>query len=145
MAQLLFILAVLVGISYVIGKILNKDKGDEGAAIAKGCGVLVGLVIIIIVGLFIFSGYQKRNPTVSEEKIKNDIVNDRYSYVSTLSQIKNIEILDVVRNDDLLEVQISANIDTDRYRQHNKFALKYEYSFFDHFGWDLDEIIPLNN
>lgn len=145
MPQLLLFLAILVGVSFAIGKLLSRKEENDQAVLTKGCSVLLGLVLLTSVGLFIFSAYQKRNPNVSEKQIKNDIVDMRRSPVSTLSQIQNLKVLEVIRNDDLLEVQISADFDSKPYKGVKRFALKYEYSFFNDLGWDLDKIVPLNN
>ncbi|HRK27530.1 MAG TPA: hypothetical protein PK239_09600 [Chitinophagales bacterium] len=141
MIQLIIFLAVVGLISYGIGKLLNKNKSDE-AALASGCGVLIAILFASVIGIYLYGRSEKNNPDITVERIKNDLVKETYySGVITISQIKKIEIIDKIRNDDLLEVQIIGDLgQSDKFPiPSQKIAINYKFKWLgDSFaGWDF--------
>jgi len=144
MIQLIIFLVVVGLISYGIGKLLNKNKSDE-KALASGCGVLLTILIMFIIGICIYGSTKKNNPSITVENIKNDLVKNKwYSGVQTISQIKELKITNEIKNDDLLEIQISANLESDKFDASiTQFALKYEFNWLLMPHWTMAGMIPM--
>lgn len=148
MIQFIIFLVVVGLISYGIGKLLNKNKSDE-ATLASGCGVLIAVVTVTVLGVYFYGSYQKSNPKITTERIKNDMVHGYYySGISTISQIKKIEIVDKIKNDDILEVQILTTMESDKFPNPNqKVAMKYKFDRFNNLflggDWKLEGMISI--
>jgi len=149
----LFLALLILGTSFVAGKIFSAKGADNRTVLSRGFVILIIISVLSVVGYFVYGETIKAFPNIDESKIKRDFLEKRIIdgrgrehefvlFLKTIESVKSVKIIKKEKLKDLLDVTVQAELSdmetTPAKAYKGEFLFKYQFRGTE---WDFQDII----